>query len=88
VVYSQNVMSEGTLKQWCRIFKDGQTNVHDEEQSKPIVCDDIVQNVDQKICEGWLFTISEISLEYPQILCAVLFKIIIVKVGYHKSCAR
>jgi hypothetical protein len=23
VVYSQNVVSEGTLKQWCRIFKDG-----------------------------------------------------------------
>jgi hypothetical protein len=27
-VYSQNVMSE-----WCRMFKDGRTNVHDEKQS-------------------------------------------------------
>jgi hypothetical protein len=32
-VYSQNVMSEGTVRQWCRMFKDGQTDVHDEERS-------------------------------------------------------
>jgi hypothetical protein len=32
-VYNQNVMSEGTVRQWCRIFKDGQTNLHDEERS-------------------------------------------------------
>jgi hypothetical protein len=23
VVYSQNVVNEGTVRQWCRIFKDG-----------------------------------------------------------------
>jgi hypothetical protein len=22
-VYGQNVMSEGTVRQWCRMFKDG-----------------------------------------------------------------
>jgi hypothetical protein len=22
-VYGQNIMSEGTVKQWCRMFKDG-----------------------------------------------------------------
>jgi hypothetical protein len=31
-VYGQNVMSEGTVRQWCRMFKDGRTNVHDEEE--------------------------------------------------------
>ncbi|PNF24433.1 hypothetical protein B7P43_G09680 [Cryptotermes secundus] len=31
-IYSQNVVSEGTVRQWCRMFKDGQTNVHDEER--------------------------------------------------------
>jgi hypothetical protein len=30
-VYGQNVLSgEGTVKQWCRMFKDERTNVHDE----------------------------------------------------------
>jgi transposase len=32
-VYGQNVMSEGTVRQWCRMFKDGRKNVHDEERS-------------------------------------------------------
>jgi hypothetical protein len=30
-VYSQNVMTEGTVRRWCRMFKVGQTNVHNEE---------------------------------------------------------
>jgi hypothetical protein len=30
LVYGQNVMSEGTTRQWCRKFKDCRTNVHDE----------------------------------------------------------
>jgi hypothetical protein len=25
-VYSQNLMSEGTVREWCRMFKDGQAN--------------------------------------------------------------
>jgi hypothetical protein len=32
-VYGQNIMSEGTLRQWCRTFEDGRTDVHDEERS-------------------------------------------------------
>jgi hypothetical protein len=30
-VYGQNVISEGTVRQWCRMFKDRRTIVHDEE---------------------------------------------------------
>jgi hypothetical protein len=37
-VYGQN-MSEGNVRQCCRMFKDGQINVHDEERSGwPAVC--------------------------------------------------
>jgi hypothetical protein len=25
--------SKGTVRQWCRMFKDGLTNIHDEEKS-------------------------------------------------------
>jgi hypothetical protein len=32
-VYSQNIMHEGTVRQWHRMFKDGQTNVQSEERS-------------------------------------------------------
>jgi uncharacterized protein YecA (UPF0149 family) len=31
-LYCQNVMREGIIRQWCRMFKDGQKNVHDEEE--------------------------------------------------------
>jgi hypothetical protein len=31
MVYGQNIMSEGTVRQWYRMFKDGQINVHDEQ---------------------------------------------------------
>jgi hypothetical protein len=59
-VYGRNVMSEGTVRQCCRIFKDGQSNFPDEERSgRPsVVSDYLVQNVDPKICERRHFTIS------------------------------
>jgi hypothetical protein len=31
MVYGQNGISEETVRQWCTKFKDGQTNVHNEE---------------------------------------------------------
>jgi hypothetical protein len=31
MVYDQTVMSEGTVRQWCTMFKGRRTNVHDEE---------------------------------------------------------
>jgi hypothetical protein len=32
-VYGRNVMSEGTVRQCCRMFKDGRKSVHGEEPS-------------------------------------------------------
>jgi transposase len=67
VIYSQNVMSEKTVRQWWRMFKDEQTNVHDEEQSgqPSAVSDDLVQSIDQKIRERLCFTISELLCGFP-----------------------
>jgi hypothetical protein len=47
VIYSHNVMSDGTVRQWCSKFKDGQTNIHDEQRSSQpsVVGDDLVQSV-------------------------------------------
>jgi hypothetical protein len=60
-VYGQSVMSEGALKHCCRMFKDGRTNIHDEERSgRPSVVSDLVQS-------GRLrFTTSEFSCEFTQ----------------------
>jgi hypothetical protein len=59
-VYDHNVMSEGTVRQWRGMFKDGRTNFQDEERrDRPSeVSDDFVQMVDHKICERRRFIIS------------------------------
>jgi hypothetical protein len=87
---SQNVTSKGTVREWCRMFKDLWTNVHIEEWSgRPsVVSDELVQSVDQKVCERLHCTISELSCEFPQISCTILSEIITVRLGYHKFCAR
>jgi transposase len=85
-VYGQDVMTVGTVRQWCRMFKDGRTNAQDEDRSRrpSAVSDDLVQSVDQEICERWRFTISEISCEFQQISRAILYAIITVRLGYNK----
>ena len=32
-IYGQNVMSEGVVCQWVRLFKSGRTDIHDAERS-------------------------------------------------------
>jgi hypothetical protein len=48
----------------------------------------IVQSVDEKICERWCFTISELPCEFPQIAHTGLYEIITVRLGCQKFCAR
>jgi hypothetical protein len=50
------------------------------------VSDDLVQSVEK--VERRLFSISEVSCEFPQILRSVLFEIITVRLGCHKFCSR
>jgi transposase len=33
VIYGTTVMSEGTVRRWYRLFKDGRRDVHDEVRS-------------------------------------------------------
>jgi hypothetical protein len=48
--YGQNAISEGTVREWCRMFTNGWTDVHDEELTgRPsAVYNDLVQSVDQQ----------------------------------------
>jgi hypothetical protein len=70
-------MSEGTVRQWCRVFTDGRTNLHYEQESlRPyVVCDYLVQSVEQKICERRRFTIKKFAFEFPQISLTILYEI-------------
>lgn len=44
-------MSVGIIRKWVRAFKDGSTNVHEDEQSgqPSFITDDLVQKVDQAV---------------------------------------
>jgi hypothetical protein len=83
-------MSEGTVGEWCGMFRNGWTDFYNEEWScqSSVVTDDLVQTIEQKICERRHFTILELSCEFPQILPTVLCEIITVRLGFQKFCSR
>ena len=78
-VYGQNIMSDGMVRKWFRAFKDGPTNVHNEERSgRPsVVNEDLVQKVDEKERENRRFTISALFDCFPQYSRSVLYRIVI-----------
>jgi len=64
--------------------------VHDEERSdRPtIVTDELVPKIKEKIRENRRFTITEFSLEFPQISRSLMHEIVTEKLGYNKFCVR
>ena len=89
-VYGQNIMSDGMVRKWARAFKDGRTNVHDEERSgRPsVITDDVVQKVDEKVTENRRFTISSLSEAFPQVSRSVVYEIVTERLHYRKLCSR
>jgi hypothetical protein len=47
-------MSEGAVKRWCRIFKDGQTNIYTEKWSgqPSVVSDDVFKLLTKNIMKN------------------------------------
>jgi len=52
------------------------------------VTDELVAKINENIHENRRFTITEFSLEFPQISQSLLHEIVTEKLGYHKFCAR
>ena len=50
-VYGAHFMSDSKVRQWCRNFEAGRTDVHDAggQGRKRVSTDDLVQRVDQTI---------------------------------------
>ncbi len=68
-VYGLNIMSEGVVYQWVRFFLNGRTNIHNEESSSrpSLVNDDLLNKVNEEVCENHHFTILELSNHFPEI---------------------
>ena len=56
------VMSDIKVWQWCRLSKERQINVHDEELSghPTVMMDSLVKIVNAKICENQLCIINDL----------------------------
>ena len=89
-VYGDNGMSDGMVRKWVRIFNEGRQNVHDESRSgRPsLVNDDLVRKVNERVRDDRRFTISNLSLHFPQISRTLIYDIVSSHFGYRKVCAR
>jgi len=65
-----NVMSDGMVRKWVWMFNEGQENMHDEAQSgRP----SLVNKVNERVSDDRRFTISDLSLHFPQISRTLLY---------------
>jgi len=89
-VYGDNFMSDSCVREWCRNFRDGRTDVQEEggQERCSIVTDELVQIFDQCLRGKRRFTISELSEEFPHISRTNLYRFVTDKLGYRKFCAR
>jgi len=77
-VYGDNVMSDGMVRKWVRMFNEGQENLHDEVRSgRPsLVNDGLVRKVNERVRDDRRFTVSNLSLHFPQISRNPLYDIV------------
>jgi hypothetical protein len=89
-VYGENATSDGMVRRCCRMFNEGRMNVHDDDRSgRPsLVTADLFDQVNEKIQENRIFTMSELSTHFPHISPSLLHDIVTEHLHYHELCAR
>jgi len=72
------------------MFNEGRENVHDEARSgcPSLVNDDLVHKVNERVRDDRCFTISDLSLHFPQISRTLLYDFVSSHMGYRKVYAR
>ena len=85
-VYGDNAMSDGMVRKWVRMFSEGRENVQDEARSgRPsLVNDDLLRKVNERVRNDRRFTISDLSLHFPQISRTLLYDIVSSHLGYRR----
>jgi len=77
-VYGDNAMSDGMVRKWVRMFNEGREMMYDEaRKGRPsLVNDDLVRKVSERVRDDRRFTISDLSLHFPQISRTLLYDIV------------
>jgi hypothetical protein len=78
------------VRRWVRHFNEGHENTHDDPRSGrlSVVNEDLVRAAEEKIQENIRFTISSLTLLFPQISRLFLRKIVSDKLPFRKLCSR
>lgn len=89
-VYGPNAMSDSMVRRWVRQFNGGRSDVHDEERSgrPPLVTEELVHAIDDKIQENRRFTISALAMDFPQISRSLMHEIVTKQLKFRKLCSR
>lgn len=88
-IYGDKCMSVQHVRKWCREFKNGRTNVHDEERSgRPSVSDETIAKVEAAMLSDRRVTVRELSEMIPDVSKTSIDKILTEHLGYAKVCAR
>ena len=85
-MYGDNGMSDGMVRKWVRMFNEGRENVHDEARSVRIslVSGDLVRKVNESVRDDRRFTISDLSLHFPQVSKTLFHDIVSSHLGYRR----
>jgi len=77
-VYGEKFMTNGVVREWFRKFKSDRTDVHDEggQGRKSVATDDLVQRVDEVVRDNRRFTISILSMKFPEVSKFSLYSIV------------
>jgi len=77
-VYGDNAMNDGMVRKWVRMFNERRENVHDEARNgRPsLVNDGLVRKVNERVRDDRRFTVSDLSLHFPQISKTLLYDIV------------
>lgn len=77
------------LCKWCREFKDGCTDIHDEQGSgQPLVLDEIIAKVKETMLNDWRVMIWELYKIIPDVSKTYIDKILTDHLGYAKVCVQ
>jgi transposase len=82
-VYGEGVMSESSVRKWCRMFNEGRTNVHDEAGSgcPSLITEDLKKQIDEQIRQDRRSTLDELHEKFPQISQSLLHEILSKHLG-------
>ena len=74
------MVSDGSVREWCRKFKEGRIDVQDEggQGRKSVATDDVVERVDRMVRERRCFAITELSADFPEISRSALYDILMI----------